>query len=196
MTCSERLAILVHELRSPVAALGALAEQSYVLPANGFTRVAELAAAAGHDIERLLSDPDLFSLRPEEIELGSLLASLVQPGVTFSAEPVTFACDPTRMRQALGNLVANGCRHGTSVTVTGYRRHGRIIVEVRDDGPGIAAGSDLFERGVSGVGSSGYGLWIARAIAKAHGGELTAESHSGAGATFSLSVPSSPVGRG
>jgi signal transduction histidine kinase len=193
MTTEERLGLLVHELRSPVAALDALAVGAPGLSPKGLTRVAELAVAAGRDIERLFSDPDVLSFRPEDVDLGALLESLVQPGVTYSAEPARIVCDPTRMRQALANLVANGRRHGTTVTVTGRRGRGGIVIEVSDDGPGITPGIDVFDRGVSGVGSSGYGLWLARAIAEAHGGTLTLESTPGVGAVFTLEVPSPPV---
>ena len=193
MTTDERLGLLAHELRSPVAALEALASQAHGLPPSGLMRVAELAVAAGRDIERLLSDPDVLSFRPEEVDLRVLLESLVQPGVTCSAEPARVVCDPTRMRQALANLVANGRRHGTTVTVTGRHRRAGIVIEVSDDGPGVTPGIDVFERGVSGVASSGYGLWLARAIAEAHGGTLSLESTPGTGATFTLSVPLPPV---
>lgn len=194
MTIDERLGLLVHELRSPVAALDALAVGAHELSSSRLTRVAELAVAAGRDIERLLSDPDVLSFRPEEVDLGALLESLVQPGVTCNAEPARFVCDPTRMRQALANLVANGRRHGTAVTVMGLECDGRILMEVRDNGPGVALDIDVFDRGVSEVGSSGYGLWLARAIAEAHGGTLTLESIPGVGAAFTLAVPSPLVG--
>lgn len=186
------LGLLAHELQSPVAALLAL---SAVARAGDLARLTELAVAAGSDIERLLSDPDVLSLRLQEIELAALLEPLARPNVTWSAELARVICDPTRIRQALANLVANGRRHGTAVTVTGRVHDGLIVVDVTDDGTGIAAGIDVFERGVSGVGSSGYGLWLARAIAEAHGGMLTADS-SPKGATFTLSVPSPPAATG
>lgn len=200
MTTDQRLGLLVHELRSPCAALDALSAGAPGLSPGALTRVAELAVAAGRDIERLLSDPDVLSVRPEEVELESLLEWLVQPGVTCSAEPARVVCDPTRIRQALGNLVANGRRHGTAVTVTGRRCESDVLIEVCDDGPGITAGVDIFARGVSGAGSSGYGLWLARAIAEAHGGTLIASTTPaaipGAGATFTLSVPLRPGASG
>ena len=195
MSDPERLALLAHEIRSPVAALGALAAAAGDLSAGGLSRAAELATAAGRDIDRLLSEADMVSLRPEEVELGALLESLVQPGVTCVAETVVFVCDPTRLRQALGNLVANGLRHGTEVTVAGTQRDGKVAIEIADNGPGLPDGVEIFDRGVSGVGSSGYGLWLARAIAEAHGGALTAES-TPAGAKFTLSVPSQPAASG
>ncbi|MEP6892774.1 MAG: HAMP domain-containing sensor histidine kinase [Gaiellaceae bacterium] len=190
MSDDDRLALLAHELQSPVAALQTL---SAVARSGDLTRLTALAVEAGRDIERLLSDPDVRSLRLQEIDLVALLEPLAQQNVTWDAEPADVVCDPTRMRQALANLVANGRRHGTVVTVTGRLRDGRIVVEVTDDGPGIAPGIDVFERGLSGVESSGYGLWLARVIAEAHGGTLTLESTPGSGATFTVSVPSPPV---
>lgn len=192
MTGDDRLGLLAHEIRSPVAALEALASGARGVSARDLTRVANLASAAGRDLERLLSDHDVLSLRREEVELGALLDSLVEPGVTCSAESALVVCDPTRIRQALGNLVGNGLRHGTAVTVVGGRRGDRIAVVVSDDGPGVPAELDVFEKGVSGVGSSGYGLWVARAIAEAHGGTLTLASTPEKGATLTLSIPSSP----
>ena len=193
MTTDERLAILAHELRSPVAALDALAAAARQAPGTGLTHIVGLATTAGSDIERLLSDLDAVSLRLEEVELGALVDSLAQPGVTCISESARVVCDPTRIRQALANLVANSLRHGTAVMVTAGRRGDRIVIAVTDDGPGVPAGMDVFARGVSGVGSSGYGLWLAREIAEAHGGTLTLEAASPGGATFTLEVPSQPV---
>ena len=188
MSDAERLGLLAHELVSPVAALQALAAAA---AGANLARIVDLAAAAGCDIERLLSDPDMLSLRLAEVELGALLESLARPGVTIDIEPARVVCDPTRIRQALANLVANGLRHGTAVTVVGRRDADRVTVEISDNGPGLPAGIDIFARGLSGAGSSGYGLWLARAIAQAHGGDLTAES-TPAGATFTLWVPLRP----
>ncbi len=188
----DHLRLLAHELRSPVAALGVLASVAAVGSAADLARTVALAVAAGRDIERLLSDPDLLSLRPEELELDALVSSLVQPGVTCVVQPARVVCDPTRIRQAVANLVANGLRHGSVVTVTGARLDDGFAIAVADDGPGIDPGRDVFERGASGVGSTGYGLWLARAITEAHGGTLTVESTPGTGATFTLSVPQRP----
>jgi signal transduction histidine kinase len=188
----ERLAILAHEVRSPVAALGALAAVAREAPAGGLMPIVWLATAAGRDIARLLSDLDALSLRPEEIDLGGLVRSVVRPGVTCDADTTRVFCDPTRIRQVLANLVANGLRHGTTVTVTARWHEDRIVVEVTDDGSGVPTGIDVFDRGVSGVGSSGYGLWLARAIAEAHGGTLSLSAASAGGTTFTLVVPSPP----
>jgi len=68
---------------------------------------------------------------------------------------------------------------------------GRVVVTVADDGPGVDPRLDPFSRGASGAGSTGYGLWLARAIAEAHGGTLGLADAPGGGASFRLSLPSS-----
>jgi two-component system sensor histidine kinase BaeS len=114
--------------------------------------------------------------------------------------------DAARVAQLLSNLVGNAIAHtppGGRVTVryavdTGDRaseHDGALRLSVSDTGPGIAP-DDLphlftaFWRGDrrerSGV---GLGLWIARAIVEAHGGELGVVSPPGAGATFTCTLP-------
>ena len=51
---------------------------------------------------------------------------------------------------------------GSAVAIEVGETDGWARVEVSDDGPGVDAGIDPFARGVSGVGSSGLGLWLAR----------------------------------
>ena len=86
--------------------------------------------------------------------------------------PAAALADPTRLRQALGNLVANGLRHGSHVTIDVEEASGSVVVDVADDGPGVDPAIDPFARGTSTAGSTGLGLWLARGIAEAHGGTL------------------------
>jgi signal transduction histidine kinase len=94
-----------------------------------------------------------------------------------------------RLRQVLANLVANGLRHGSSVTIRAGEHDGAVVVDVADDGQGVDPGVDVFARGVSGAGSSGLGLWVARTVAEAHGGSLELGPEPGPGARFRLSLP-------
>ena len=187
----ERLAVLAHELRSPVAALVALAERADVARRadDTFARLVALALEAGRDVERLLVDPDLLSLRLVTVELADVAAALAQPGVAVAVQRVTVAGDATRLRQVLASLVENALRHGTRVTIEGGPVGDYAVIRVRDDGPGVDPRIDPFLRGVSGAGSTGYGLWLARAIAAAHGGSLELERPGGPGAVFRLSLP-------
>ena len=70
---------------------------------------------------------------------------------------------------------------------------GRVVVDVADDGPGLPDGLDPFARGTSGAGSTGIGLWLARAIADAHGGSLDLVG-TGPGGRFRLVLPSASGG--
>jgi signal transduction histidine kinase len=190
---AEHLAVVVHELRSPVAALTALLEAA---PAtrdpDGRRRLVKLAVAAARDIERILADPELLSLRLERVDVGALASSFAGDTVSVRVDGrPTATADPTRLRQAIANLVANGLRHGSHVVIDVAERDGAgIVVEVTDDGAGIDAGIDPFARGVSGAGSSGIGLWLARAVAEAHGGSLEVVREAGGGARFRLALRS------
>jgi signal transduction histidine kinase len=190
---ADRLRLVAHEVRSPVAALAALsaAASSTDDPAV-LRRILELGIAAARDVERIVSDPDPASLRLVEIDLAMLAASFAGPSVHVQADGVALVRgDATRLRQVLANLVANACRHGTQVDVVVAVVDGRVVVTVADDGPGVDPRLDPFARGASGVGSTGYGLWLARAIAEAHGGTLGLADAPGGGASLRLSLPSS-----
>jgi len=198
MSSPEQLSVLAHELRNAVAALSALAERAEKrdLPLETLRRLAALGVASGRDIERLLSDPDLFSLHVRTVALGDLVGPLLGPTVVGDVDDSMIVVDETRLRQALANLVANGLRHGTTVAIDARAVGDEIVIDVHDDGPGVEAGIDVFAAGASGIGSTGYGLWLARAIAKAHGGSLQLLDRPGGGASFRLAVPRSPVVRG
>jgi signal transduction histidine kinase len=190
VTEPERLHVLCHELRSPVAALEALAAAAgAVTTPTDRRRLVELAVAAGRDVERLVSDPDVVSLRLERVDVGALARTLEAPGVTVAVHGAPHArADPTRLRQALANLVGNGLRHGSNVAIEVGEEDARVVVDATDDGPGLDSRLDPFAPGSSGVGSTGIGLWLARAIAVAHGGSLEAVGE-GPGARFRLCLP-------
>jgi two-component system OmpR family sensor kinase len=199
LTPAARLAVLAHEVRSPVAAILAiwetLRERDADIAPEDRRRLLELALEAGRNVERLLADPDLFSVRRREVDVARLVASAAHGVVATEAiaPGVTVFGDPVRLRQALANLVANGKRHGQSVTIGVTAADGEVRIAVTDDGPGVPAGLDLFALGTSGSGSTGYGLYIVRRIAEAHGGRVELDSTPGAGATFTLVLPSSGV---
>jgi signal transduction histidine kinase len=188
---AEGLQLVAHELRSPVAALAALAGAAAELPAGERPRALALAFAAARDIERILRDADPGSLRREQVDLAALVGELRADVVdVFVAGRPLVEGDPTRLRQVLANLVENGLRHGSSVTIRVGERDGVVVVDVTDDGPGVDPTVDVFARGVSGAESSGLGLWVGRTIAEAHGGSLELGLEPGPGARFRLSLPS------
>ena len=117
-------------------------------------------------------------------------------------EPVTVAGDPDRLLQLVLILLENAVRH----TPAGHRirvevappERGAVRLVVRDEGEGIAPEHlpHLFDRfyradGARGraTGGTGLGLAIARAIVRAHGGEIAVASTPGRGSTFTVTLP-------
>jgi signal transduction histidine kinase len=82
---------------------------------------------------------------------------------------------PGRLREAIGVLLENSLKYGTgTVQVAARRGDGMVLIEVSDAGPGVPdeLAAHVFERGVSGGGSTGVGLALARALVDADGGRL------------------------
>ncbi len=82
---------------------------------------------------------------------------------------------PGRLREALGVLLDNSLKYGTGTVLVAARRgDGMVLIEVSDAGPGVPdeLAAHVFERGVSGGGSTGVGLALARALVDADGGRL------------------------
>lgn len=102
---------------------------------------------------------------------------------------------PGRLREAIGVLLDNSLRHGTgTVTISARRGEATAVVEVSDGGPGVPEelAAHVFERGVSGGGSTGVGLALARALVDADGGRL--ELSTSRPATFTLFLPVARAG--
>ncbi|HZO49577.1 MAG TPA: ATP-binding protein [Gaiellaceae bacterium] len=205
---SERLAALAHELRSPVAALAALAQAARArqLPAEELARLLELALAAARNVVRLLEDASptaASALAP--LDAGAVARQAAetaraagQPVVALVDDALPLVRgDAVRLRQLLDNLIANALGHspaGGEVVVSARRAGAGVALSVRDDGEGVAPEDQarIFEPGVRATDArpgSGLGLALAREIARAHGAELTLVSAPGAGATFTLVLP-------
>ena len=116
--------------------------------------------------------------------------------------PVLIDGDPDRLRQLIMILLDNAIRHtpaGGHVRVAvASGADGTVRVAVRDDGEGITPEHlpHVFERfyradGARGraSGGTGLGLAIARAICRAHGGEIDVKSNPGQGSTFIATLP-------
>ena len=203
-----RLALLVHEVRSPVAALSAVAEA--VTDASGDDtlrpELVRLAVAASRAIERIVVDIAIDSVRPEPVDIAALARDVI---ATFSVRganvvvgegvdgSIVLAADPVRLRQVLDNLVANALTHAGAdrpVTVRLTVSPDSVDVAVSDTGSGIPREelARIFELGVrldSEKAGSGLGLALSRAIVDAHGGALEVASTPGEGSTFTVVLP-------
>ena len=204
---AERLAVLVHEVRSPVAALHAIATTLARARADELSRheLVRLAVAACRAIERNVLDASLTSIRREAVNPGQL-ARDVAAAAAIGGERVearvasglpSVSGDALRLRQALDNLVSNALVHAGPdglVEVRASARSGEVFLSVTDRGPGIpvAEQARILDAGVRldpERPGSGLGLAIVRAIVEAHGGRLVVDSAPGQGATFTIALP-------
>jgi signal transduction histidine kinase len=208
-TVRARLPELVHEVRSPVAALSAIAEtvRDPALEVTVRRELVGLAIGACRGVERIVTDLAATSIRLERVELARLTrdaCAAAQLGgarveVLVPSEEIVVHGDPLRLRQALDNLLRNAATYGAGAPVSVTLRADAAAdamwarIEVVDRGPGVPADDRerVFERGVrldESQQGSGLGLAIAREIAEGHGGALTLDPTS-VGATFVLSLP-------
>jgi signal transduction histidine kinase len=200
------LAETAHDLRTPVAALRALAETALRNPtqrAELLPRTVRLASRMGGIIDGLLVRARLAAgvdrLAVQQVWLDQLVAGVVDEtpsdgaNVTLTASPCKVVVDPTLVQRAIGNLLDNALRYGRQpdqpaivhITVANGR------VTVADHGPGIDGDmtGNAFDRFSTGSGSTGLGLSIVRWVAQAHGGMLSVYNAEDAGAIFELALP-------
>jgi signal transduction histidine kinase len=164
------------------------------------------------DVARI--DQGVFQIQREFLDVGALvrdtaglLSTAEHPvSVTLQAgEAVRAPADPRRIRQCLENIIANAQQKSPArapvsvfVTLQKNRPDGTFAkIDVQDEGPGIPPDilPHVFDRFVTGKrpeGGLGLGLYLAKRIAAAHGGDLTVESAPGKGARFTLTLPSAP----
>jgi signal transduction histidine kinase len=123
--------------------------------------------------------------------------------VVVAQQAMELHADPLRLGQALQNLVFNAAKfsdRGGSIRIEARREDGDALVTVSDDGLGIEAAEletifGLYTRAravrtAAPNDGLGIGLYLARCVAEAHGGSLTARSEGpGLGSTFTLRIP-------
>jgi two-component system, OmpR family, sensor histidine kinase KdpD len=107
--------------------------------------------------------------------------------------------DTTLVVQALTNLLENALKYtppGSPIDISARLDAESLVIEIADRGPGLAVGEevrvfDKFYRLPSETGQPGAGLGLAicKAIATAHGGNITAASRPGGGSVFELRLP-------
>jgi signal transduction histidine kinase len=204
---------VAHELRTPLTAIvneaSLLAEHLERMPVEA-RRPAELLV---EDVSRLRDlvedlmeisrlDAGTQPLRPESLDLGSLVAAAVRARgwdkrVDLDAGEAVLTSDPRRLERIVANLIGNALEHGgRDVSVRVGADGVGAFVEVADRGPGIA-GEDLphlFDRfykadpARAGRGT-GLGLAIALENARLLGGDIDVWSEPGVGTRFTLRLP-------
>ena len=209
-----------HELRTPLTSVRGYAELfrrgAAERPddlANAMRRIEAESARMGVLVDDLLLLAQLDQGRPleqEPVDIAALVQELVadaraiEPGRTMTLEAdddLEVRGDDARLRQAVGNLLANArahCPPEASVAVSVHRRGEEAVIEVSDEGPGIdpADLDRVFERffrsdpsRTRASGGTGLGLSIVASIAEAHGGRAEVSSTVGQGSSFRVVLP-------
>ena len=220
----EFISVAAHELRTPLTALqlklqGLDRVLAQIPGPPSDPRVIERLEGAARQVKRLvrlveeLLDVSRITggrlpLRVEEVDLGTLGRAVVddlsEPArharseLRFQAGRVVGRWDPSRLEQALINVISNAIKYGEGkpidVVVEAAGRGARCTVT--DRGLGIAPEDRdrIFARFVRAApsqryGGLGLGLYVARSIVESHGGTIEVESAPGNGSRFTIELP-------
>lgn len=185
---TEMLAGVSHDLRTPLTRLRlALA----MLPKDEawWRDVAEMTEDV-EEMERMISGYLAFARgegteQAKPIDLSAMLTDVAiaarRGGANIEIsvpDTLTVSLRADAVKRAITNLVDNARRHANRIMVSAVSRGRSVLVNVDDDGPGIAAEQreNVFRPFLSGsTGGTGLGLTIARDIVRAHGGDISLE---------------------
>lgn len=201
-------AVLAHELRNPLASAKghsqlleemlkedarARLKAQYVvqelLRLEGLTDRLISFARAGH-IQKQPRDPVVLARSAIAAVQTSVPVELHSEGA-----PTEWLLDGNAMEQVLVNLLRNaqqaqGALSEAAISVTLGLRAGNLDIRVRDHGPGLQGGVELFTPFVTTKASGvGLGLALCRQIVKAHGGDIVLRNHPEGGALVEIVLP-------
>jgi signal transduction histidine kinase len=207
---------LAHDLRSPLTAIRGKLEMS--LSSATYGERVEPIVAAIDELDRLTdflnksldvaeAKADALRLTRSAIDLNELLRVMIdlyEPSMSEkglqvrlrSGSPLVIFADAALLHRMVANLLDNELKHlPPACTLTIELRNevdvARLIFE--DDGPGFDPEVllHLFERRVKGRDSNGHGLGLTfvDAVARAHGGGVTASNRESSGARIAVTLP-------
>ena len=212
-----------HEIRTPMNGVIGMADALVNAPgAEGFQSQLRTIQSATRDAVQMLDEMmsigrgesrEQFALRPETVDPAEVAAEVcalwadraADKGVVMSVvtedAPEQMVLDPQRLRQILTNLLSNAVKLTDEgridvVMAAVESREPRLVIAVRDTGPGLSEDDKLrifrpYHQAAAGAaaGGSGLGLSITRELVSRMGGTLTCRSEPKKGATFILSLP-------
>jgi len=210
---------LAHEIRNPLNAMNMniqlIQEEIQERGQNEDPDTTEMLEATRKEIQRLerlvssflaYARPTQLQVKPTQInELISDTVAFLDPEIESSGIKLQLELDPQlpevqadegHLKQALLNVIQNGIqvlRPNSKLEITTRKLNGdRIMIKIRDDGPGISAEElkSIFRVFYSTRrGGTGLGLPIAQRIVELHQGKIEVESEVGRGTIFTLLLP-------
>ncbi len=202
---SQMLAMMSHDLRTPITSLRLRAEMLDDLDARD--RILETLDELQQMSEEVLAfmRSEAQSEETREIDLSSMIDAVVgdfeDQGAQVAADlpdRLPFRCRPTALKRALCNIVDNALQYGSSAEVRIVREDDAVIITVLDTGPGMKPEDmkrafDPFIRLEDSrnrtTGGTGLGLSITRSIINAHGGEITLANRESGGLCVTIRLP-------
>lgn len=208
------LALMAHEVRAPLAAVGAALDRLLVADPEPAAR-RDLLQRARRELGDLAELADallrwaagLGSLRRRRVSLSRVTAEAVRSSLNGGSEGrvrvdvppgLLVTADRRHLRTALANVLRNAIAYspaGVEVRVTARPAGDAVRLRVEDHGPGIAPDEreaifDPFVRGraAQGTAGTGLGLFVARRIIEAHHGSIRVNGD-GRGAAFEIELP-------
>lgn len=172
-------------------------------------RLFDISRIESGQLDLLIEVVDLVGIVREAVQVAEVMAGAPPIRFRAAARPVQVRADAVRLGQVFLNLLVNAIEHAprsATIDVAIRRAANHAEVEVRDRGDGIPADSlpSLFQA-YARLGQAdrpaglGLGLYMAREIMSAHGGQIEVSSREGEGTVVTVRVPLSkpaPVKRG
>ena len=218
---TEFISQISHELRTPLTAITGWAETIAFDPAvqgdslRGINLITKEAERLTNMVKELLEFTRIqdgrFNLRLELIDIAAELEDALftygelmrQSGmqVNYTAPENEIALipgDPERLKQVFLNLLDNAMKHGgegEKIDVALKEDNGRVVITVRDYGPGIPKGElphvkEKFYKGSSKNRGTGIGLAVCDEIVTRHKGSLNIDNASeGRGCVVTINLP-------
>jgi signal transduction histidine kinase len=220
----EFLAMLAHELRNPLApiynAVQLMRRKSVDDPQLVWSR--DVIERQTMHLSRLVDDlldvsritRGKINLTKELLDIANLISRAVETThpliverahdlvIDIPDEPLHVLGDPTRLTQALGNVLSNAAKYterGGRIKVRVSREGPEVLIRVSDNGEGIPADllpvifnlfTQLDRTSGHAQGGLGIGLALVRKLVEMHGGSVTAHSEgAGRGSEFTIRLP-------
>ncbi len=218
---SDFVAMVSHELRSPMTVVAGIADilkkRQAALTTEQRVELIDTLGREARRLTRLVSevlDLEAIDQGGMELQLGEVdLAELAREAVTDAGLAdrtdltvgrgnAVVTADADRVKQVLLNLLSNAAKFSgdAPIHVTVSPEKDAVLVGVSDEGPGISLADQarLFQRftRLEGTGrrkpGSGLGLYLSRSIIDAHGGEIWVDSKPKKGSTFQFRLTRQP----